>query len=303
MKQQNVIEMIKYVRSILEENINAVPLEGVTDVGTISINTVIESVLKKAVESIAKVAPMELFDNPKLALEKIYCFEADDEVEGFPDKVYALLSVPFEGDKIYSAIGEEIGSIESISGGDLTIKLDGVTGTAVYTRSDEENDRPFVHNFSQYGGGYIEKPYDYLRMLVVECNKWERPVLDLTPLSSPYVSIARSPINMSVGNEEKPLAVDSFQGGHGAIELYPLTATPKVNLTYVERPAITGTTLTDKTINCDDGIYNASCFYAAYLVAMIKGYANANSYQQSALDSLNVPVQNVNATSGAPVQQ
>lgn len=301
MKQQSVIETIKYVRSILEENVNSVPLEGVTDVGTISINTVIKSVLPKAVESIVKVAPMELFDNPKVAPDKFFSWEIDTEAAGFPDVVYTFVEEP-EGGDIYNAAGSKVGTIVSSATTSITIKLNGGTTSQLYTRQGG-GDFDTWHIFDRYNGGYINKPADYLRMLVVECSEWERPVLDLTPLSSPYVSIARSPINMSVGNNEKPLAVDSFQGGHGVIELYPLKNDSAVSLTYIERPAITGTTLNDETINCDDGIYNAVCFYAAYLVAMIKGYANANQYQQSALDSINVPVQNLNATAGAPVQQ
>lgn len=239
MTNKNVLSMIKYVRCILEENVNSVPLEGVTDVGSISINTVIESVLEKSVETVAKLAPMELFSNPK---------------------------------------------------------------TVQYRNAQATGYQQFHAFTGGRNGGYISKPSDYMRMLVVECNGWERPVVELTQLSSPYVSIARSQINLSVGNNEKPLAVESFQGATGAIELYPLISTDTATLVYVERPKITGSG-SSKVIPCDDGIYNAACFYAAHLVAMIKGYANAKSYQDSALDSLNTPVKNVNATSGAEVQQ
>ena len=64
MKQQNVTQMQKDVRAILEESVDSSSLEGVSDVGTISLNDLIKGVLEKAVTAVANVAPMELFVNP-----------------------------------------------------------------------------------------------------------------------------------------------------------------------------------------------------------------------------------------------
>ena len=64
MKQQNVTQMQKDVRAILEESVNSSDLEGVSDVGTISLNALIKGVLEKAVTAVANVAPMELFSTP-----------------------------------------------------------------------------------------------------------------------------------------------------------------------------------------------------------------------------------------------
>lgn len=233
MKQQNVMNMIKDVRVILEETVNAASLEGVTDVGSISINEVIKGVLTKAVTSVANIAPMELFMQP---------------------------------------------SHVTYTGNDTT------TG---------------IFNFTDYQGCYVKKPTDYLRTLYVQGNTWQRPVTVLTPLSSPFVSIARSTINLSVGNVEKPLAVDSFVGGNGVIELYP--ASTSFEFVYVERPVITTESAVEK-INCDDGIYHASTFYAAYLVAMIKGYQNAGEYKTAALETLTQTPVPTNATAGAPIE-
>lgn len=301
MKQQEVKSMVRYVRAILEENVSSVPLEGVTDVGTISINTVIENVLEKAVESVVKIAPIELFSTPNVVQfgqTSLTLYEYVNP-QSVPERVFISSQGGSDG-KLYDGDGVIIGKITNI-----TSSLSGVlnNGTVIsgYQNNHRTTGAPGIHVFSNYeNGGYIYRPDDFLRMLYVISDEWERNITELTPLSSPYVSIARSSINLSVGNSEKPLAVNSFAGGVSSIELYPLTASAHVDLVYAERPKIV-TEGGARTINCDDGILHAACFYAAYLVAMIKGYQNAEAYKASALDSLNVNIANVNATSGAPV--
>lgn len=245
MKAQEVIKMVKDVRLILEENINSVPLEGVTDVGTISINRVIEGILVEAVTSVVKIAPMRLFSTPKIA--------------------------PL-----------------AASGG-------------------VDNSGTILINSVQKGV-WVKKPSDYLRFLYVTSSEWKRPVMELTTLSSPYLSIARSEINLSVGNAEKPLVVDSFYCGSPCIELYPFTGlistTAPINpqFVYAERPVITGAT-SARTINCDDNLYHAAVFYAAHIVALIKGYANSERYKLEAINALGLPNQvNTNATAGAEIK-
>lgn len=287
MAYQKVTDMIKYVRSILEENVSSVPLEGVTDVGTISINTVIENILRNAVDSVSKIAPASLFSDAKVS------------------------------------IAERAGEYET--------------------------PEPTADDFSKWdvlgaNGAFVFKPTNLLRCLYIEAENWERPVTVLTPLSSPYVSIARSEINMSAGNPEKPLATEAYTkigltptpnsvssgdssvamaapvnptpGGlyrqGSTIEIYPKPVVGEgagavdktATFVYINRAdfSIQGTSPNQyKAINCDNGVYHAACFYAAYLVASIKGYANADRYKASAMDALGVIEQNTNATAGAEV--
>lgn len=250
-------EMIKYVRSILEENVSSVPLEGVTDVGTISINTVINSVLCDAIDSVSKIAPSSLFS------------------EAYVD-----------------VMGKSSGTI----GGDRNAK--------------------FSEWIELGNGAYMFKPMKFLRCLYTEADNWKRPVTELTPLSSPYVSIARSEINMSAGNEEKPLATEAYakfgtspDTVEGAtLEVYPKPGNDEnITVVYVNRAYIvsarTTPTVEPESINCDSGVYHAACFYAAYLVASIKGYPNADRYKASAMDALGTAVNYTNATAGAEVQK
>lgn len=327
------MQMIKDVRVILEETVNAASLEGVTDVGSISINEVIKGVLTKAVTSVANIAPMELFMEPKaIAYDggnpwgpKYKSVEVGGaphtgyyvpftlpptahpediaiDIQPTDSAVYSVSDIAADGKSFTFDTIDNVGG-ETWSASILfTYEGETVQMDVVQTNADDtymnRTDTP-VTKFDKYMGGYIAKPDDYLRTLYVQGNTWQRPVTVLTPLSSPFVSIARSKINLSVGNVEKPLAVDSFVGGRGVIEVYPYCE--YVDFVYVERPVITGEE-GQETINCDDGIYHASTFYAAYLVAMIKGYQNAGEYKTAALETLTQTPVPTNATAGAPIE-
>lgn len=330
MKQQELNTFLKDVRVILEENVSTTPLEGVTDVGSISINQVIKGVIAKAVTAIAKIAPAELFSSPMSASFPVVNETAVVNMSAIATPLSACtVNIPY----VYkgagtiaitadSGLGATITSYSSYSVVDFAVAGSDVTGelhvtengTEIYTIDVERasaqtsvqvtgDNPPVAYRFSKILGGYFVKPADYLRTLFVQGDDWERPVTELTPLSSPYVGIARSEVNLSVGNTEKPLVVDSFRGGHGTLEVYPATDTHYVDFVYIERPEVTKDTTTNKEyINCDDGIYHASVFYAAYLVANIKNYSNAETYKTAALDAINVDRKPTNATAGAEIQ-
>lgn len=345
MKQQNVTQMQKDVRVILEEAVNAAPLEGVTDVGTISINDVIKGVLTKAVAAVANVAPMELFASPKYKqyVKILAPVAAYNKVK--VNKTAQTLEIPFlayghtmaEYSNIDSSSG--ITSVaydilpsattssptkvvvtlpENISGDTANLWVElawNLTGRGEFSQTitieqtanatgDVELSEPVqpaeaLGNFTRYNGSYIFKPNDYLRFLYIQGDSWMRPVTTLTPMSSPFASIARSDVNMSVGNVDKPLVVDSFVGGKGALEIYP-SPDETVDFVYVERPEIN---VAGTSINCDDGIYHAAVLYAAYLVAMIKGYNNAEQYKNAALESITQQQVPTNPTAGAETQK
>lgn len=301
MKQQSVTDMIKDVRTILEENVSATPLEGVNDIGTLSINSVIEGVLTKAVTAVAKIAPMELFDEPSY--------------RGLTNTENGIVRVPANGGKIEipfitsQIIRGEISGREDIP---VAISQDGVVSVNIPATQEDpecydlkltdqarkqimidivqsEEYKSVIYELGlmvlpskNTNGVFAFRPSDYLRTLYIEGRGWERPVLEVSPLNSPYVSIARSGVNLSIGNKEKPLVVASFVNGRSAFEFYPNT--DKINIVYIENPKIQGTS--EKTINCDDGILHASEYYAAYLVAMIKGYQNAEAYKNAAIEAL-----------------
>lgn len=344
MKQQSVTQMQKDVRVILEEAVNAVPLEGVTDVGTISINEVIKGVLTKAVAAVANVAPMELFASPKYkqyvkilapvaAYNKVKVNKTAQTLEipflsyghtmaeysnidfssGITSVAYDILpsATTSSPTKVVVTLPENISGDTANLWVELAWNLTGrgefsqtiyieqttdATGDAVF--SDPADTEEQMNDFANYNGSYIYKPADYLRFFYVQGDNWMRPVTALTPLSSPFTSIARSDVNMSVGNEDKPLAVDSFVKGKGAVEIYP--SPDYADFVYVERPVLSSD---NTTINCDDGIYHAAVLYAAYLVAMIKGYNNAEQYKNAALESITQQQVPTNPTAGAETQK
>lgn len=325
MKQQSVTDMIKDVRTILEENVSATPLEGVNDIGTLTINSVIEGVLTKAVTAVAKIAPMELFDNPKyLDCSKVGIIHADPvggcrisiNIEDWDipgdnkvSKIIASCDNP-DADVKKTLTQVEVLLPKDQEGEEVNIRI-GVTDCpeyttyikVVYSRKDAMQ-RVYMKAVPRVkeiralnkNGDVIDKPEDLLRTLYIQGEGWSRPVLELSPLNSPYVSIARSGVNLSVGNKEKPLVVSSFVKGKPVFELYPSASS--LDLIYVEKPKITEEKIlveegieedvydTVKVISCDDGILHASEFYAAYLVAMIKGYQNAEAYKNAAIEAL-----------------
>lgn len=336
--------MIKDVRVILEETVNAASLEGVTDVGSISINEVIKGVLAKSVTAVASVAPMELFMEPTyrkyaqvpapvVAYNKVEINKTSQTVEipfnayghtmaessnidfstnvtsaaydaspSSPTSVPTKLIIQMPANNGSSTREEWVELAWNVEGrGEFvqTVYIEQTTadsGSPVYSEPATEGK---MEKFAKYNGSYIYKPVDFLRFLYTQGDNWMRPVTILTPLSSPFTSIARSEINMSVGNEEKPLAVDSFVAGRGAVEVYP---SPQfADFVYVERPIITKSDGLEY-INCDDGIYHGATLYAAYLVAMIKGYANKDDYKAAAMDAIAVQAVPTNATAGAPVE-
>lgn len=286
--------MKKDVRLILEENIGSTPLEGVTDVGTISINNVIGGVLEEAVTAVAKIAPMALFSMPS--------YWSCNPSSAGGDVFYIAKPDAVSSSTRYSAWEAS----HSYAVGDKVYYSDNV-GSCSFICITANNDSEFT--ISKWSP-IEDRHAPYLRMLSVENSTWLRPIVELTPLAHPYVSIARSDINLSVGNEEKPLAVDSFYYTSGSsnapipiIELYPAALEDTAKLTYIEQVKIRAVSGAD-FINCDANIYQAAVFYAAYLVASMKGYANAEAYKAEAMASLQMPItnNNINATAGAEVQ-
>lgn len=297
--------MKRDVRLILEENANSTPLEGVTDVGTISINNVIGGVLEEAVTAVAKVAPLGLFSSP------ICIISSGDCIASIPGTEGGYIWKP-DGTSIANAWASNhsytVGDIVKHTDTELNLTA-GYACTTSHTSSSSFDDD--IENWEKLNYPVSDNAPMILRMLSVYHESWLRPVVELTPLSSPYVSIARSDMNMSAGCEEKPLAVDSFiQKSSGAImptiELYPVSINKNIHLTYIEqvkvRNVAEGSTYIEK-INCDAAIYQAAVFYAAYLVASMKGFSNAEAYKAEAMASLAMPVtnNNLNATAGAEV--
>lgn len=341
MKQQSVTQMQKDVRAILEESVNSSDLEGVSDVGTISLNALIKGVLEKAVTAVANVAPMELFVNPSYQHSRQVPIAAYNKVK--VNGTAQTVEIPFIANGhtmaeysnidfssgITSVAYDVLPSAETSSPTKVVVELPANTGAStnnlwILLSWDIEGVGEFSQTitieqttaatgnvelsepvtdacfkFTRYNGSYIFKPNDYLRFLYIQGDSWMRPVTTLTPMSSPFASIARSDVNMSVGNVDKPLVVDSFVGGKGALEIYP-SPDETVDFVYVERPEIN---VAGTSINCDDGIYHAAVLYAAYLVAMIKGYNNAEQYKNAALESITQQQVPTNPTAGAETQK
>ena len=120
----------------------------------------------------------------------------------------------------------------------------------------------------------------YVRILSVKADIWNRAVYDIEFGSpSERYDIAKDSLNGTIGTKDDPYVL--LQGSR--LFMIPFEATSKVVIKAVKCPEGT-----DTNIDCDQNMYDAACYYCAYLVAMAIGQANAESYRREALVNMGI---------------
>lgn len=131
----------------------------------------------------------------------------------------------------------------------------------------------------------IERPADAIRVVWLKADTWDVPSYDVLQGTSPEYRICQNKRVYSLGVKGRPTAFYVWSDGKRVIELYP-SACKYVEMGYVEKPE-----LKDGKIQCDVRLYEAACYYCAYLVSMIQGWRSAEGYRREAAASLGVELQ------------
>lgn len=200
------------VRGLLMDNMESAALEGIDDVGTLSLNGAIKENVEEAVVACYRMAPMDMF-------------------------------------------------------GESVTETNGLTMSA-----------------DVGGGGVVTLPATYVRMFAVNAANWSRAVYDVEMDSPSWrYDVARDPLNGTVGTMDDPYVL--VQGKRMIV--FPYAVGAKVSVRAVKLPEASAT-----GIDVDAKLYDAACYYCAYLVAMARGQGNAERYRTEALLGMGIVINN-----------
>ena len=309
MKKQSTEEMVVHIRAILEQNQDPQELVHNDDVRTLSLEALIANSLEEAVAMAVQNADESLFQNISTAVYAGSWEDYDGDPADIMDMYVITRSTHGEGVTITKLVmpkcvyAIEAGNVIEQETGEV---VGGVYGS-VHSALSNENGVCFVLTDSfnrSLSMGAIPVGVDVQRILQIGCDSWHGIVKDLLDKSSAIYRMCNNKYLKAVGVKDRPVAFRDFGSGKRKIEIFP-AAKKWVALNYIARPKIktdwlveenrdvnveTGQPVDDGqmvgVIECDDSLYEASCYYCAYLVAMVQGWQTANTYRQEAVQAL-----------------
>lgn len=124
----------------------------------------------------------------------------------------------------------------------------------------------------------IPLPADYLRLLYIKCDDWNKAVSEGITTEDPQYALQRSRVESVRGNAERPVVVlapltitiedKAFQGNGKCLECYSTTQpSKKPSVKYIAKPAITAS----EEIEIPTELYRSVVYAIGYLTATAFG--------------------------------
>lgn len=157
----------------------------------------------------------------------------------------------------------------------------------------------------------IPLPADYLRLLYVKCEDWNKAVSEGITTEDPQYALQRSRVESVRGNAERPVVVlapltmtiedPTFKGNGKCLECYSTTQpSKKPSIKYIAKPAIYEVGNDDETIEAIDiptELYRSVVYATGYLTATAFG----SETQATMLISVAKDLADINEKIQAPV--
>lgn len=157
----------------------------------------------------------------------------------------------------------------------------------------------------------IPLPADYLRLLYVKCDDWNKAVSEGITTEDPQYALQRSRVESVRGNAERPVVVlapltmtiedKAFQGNGKCLECYSTTQpSKKPSVKYIAKPAIYKVVIGDDTteeIDIPTELYRSVVYATGYLTATAFG----SETQATMLISVAKDLADINEKIQAPV--
>ena len=160
--------------------------------------------------------------------------------------------------------------------------------TQEYYTQDAEHKVVLVASTAYNIGGGMVKPEGFCRYISVRSDGWAKScmVFDEAPYAG--YDIARDKLNGTLGTSSRPYArITIDENGDRVIEFYPYQSGHKVRVQGVRFEFVN-----DKSFaRFERELCEAACWQCAYLVAMEKGFGNADRYRQESLMQMGVSAQ------------
>ena len=158
----------------------------------------------------------------------------------------------------------------------------------------------------------IPLPSDYLRLLYVKCEDWNKAVSEGITTEDPQYALQRSRVESVRGNAERPIVVlapltmtiedPTFKGNGKCLECYSTTQpSKKPSIKYIAKPAIyevsDGDDSTTEQIEIPTELYRSVVYATGYLTATAFG----SETQATMLISVAKDLADINEKIQAPV--